>query len=173
MAGGCLEYTHTRDFLQVHLPYRYNTIVMLTLLKEINSKADNAYGQLKEQNRQRYFVFIIILIFFVFLGLGFAGGALVSSGTDFGDAKNVAQTPEEIFYDGQITYVDPQLYSEEDVSYVLQDKSGKVTFLLKSRDQKLVVAEGQWASVYGTVSDSADGKEKVLTVSNIVLRQKR
>ncbi len=146
---------------------------MLTLLKEMNSKADNAYGQLKEQNKQKYFVLIIILIFFVFLGLGFAGGALFSSSTDFGSEPTAVQTSEELSYDGKITYVDPQLYSEEDVSYVLQDKSGKVTFLLKSRDQKLVVAEGQWASVYGTVSDSADGKEKVLTVSNIVLRQKR
>lgn len=144
---------------------------MLNLLKDLSQKADNTYVELKDQNKQRYFVYLILLIFVVFLGIGFAGGALFSSPPTPEQNSTEDNEQEETFYEGRIAYVDPQLYPGEDVSYVLLDKSGDLILLLKSRDQKLVVVEGQWAKVYGTLAESASGDYEVLNVSEIVLRQ--
>jgi len=73
-------------------------------------------------------------------------------------------------YEGRISYIDPNTYPNDDISYVLLDKGGKQIILLKAQDQKLVVAEGQFAKVTGNIIKTADGKKDVLEVAVVILK---
>ncbi|MFA6981638.1 MAG: hypothetical protein WC243_01270 [Patescibacteria group bacterium] len=75
----------------------------------------------------------------------------------------------EVYYEGVITYISSSLYPDDKIGYSLTDASGKQIILLKARDEMLVVSEGLTARVYGKVSNTKDGKSKVLLVERVVI----
>lgn len=75
----------------------------------------------------------------------------------------------EVFYDGVITYISSSLYPEDKIGYSLTDASGKQIILLKAQDEMLLVSEGLNARIYGKVSSTKDGKNKVLLVDRVVI----
>lgn len=87
------------------------------------------------------------------------------------DTEEVSQgaSTEEVFYEGVITYVNPHFYPEDDISYVLTDRSGEDIILLKASDQILVATEGMYAKVYGNVAKTKDRKSSVLVVERVVI----
>lgn len=87
-----------------------------------------------------------------------AGGALISP-------KSV-----KTYYEGKITYVNPQLHPLDNVSYALTDSSGKELFLLKADDQKLSIAENFNVKVTGRMEKLSDGKTDVLLVEEVIIK---
>ena len=140
---------------------------MSNLLTQLNAKADNMSpsGLLK----------LVVIIFVVFVPIGLLVGKLMSLSLNFPEKGNDAvvadnnTNPSETYYEGTITYVNPNTYPQDKITYVLKDRDGNDIILLKSYDQKLTVAEGHNAKVYGAVSKSSDGSKKILIVSKVVI----
>ncbi len=144
---------------------------MLNLLKDMNSKADSYYAGLKEEKKSHYFYMFLFGTFICFILFGLVLGYLTGPQLNDEDMNQPAfNQPEEKYYEGRISYVDPMRYPGQNVSYILVDPNGKLLFLLKAQDQKLVVAEGHWGKLYGDISKSPTG-EDILTVERVVLKQ--
>ena len=75
-------------------------------------------------------------------------------------------------FEGKVVYVDPRLYPSDNISYVLEDASGNDVILLKANDQKLAVTEGLTVVIFGDVEKTKDGKEDVLNVDRILVKNK-
>lgn len=114
-------------------------------------------------------------LFFAFLILGLLFGYILNSlsgpeDIQLLDQENGAlQEEEEVFYEGTVTYVDPKFHPYKDISYELTDSKGKTIILLGAKDQKLVVAEGHYAKVYGEKSKTEDGEKDLLIVEKVVI----
>lgn len=111
----------------------------------------------------------IIFVTFVFIGFGL--GYLINKYiyVEKEVPKVEVAIEEEKPFEGTITYIDPNLHPQDAISYVLVDKSGKDVILLKAKDQKLEVAEGHFATLYGSVKKSST-KEEYLMVDRIVIK---
>jgi len=66
-------------------------------------------------------------------------------------------------------YINPSFYPNDNLSYVLVDRSGKQVILLRAKDQKLSIAEGLYVKVKGVVMKTKDGKNDVLNVSEVII----
>ncbi len=73
-------------------------------------------------------------------------------------------------YAGRITYIDPKFYPEDKISFVLVNSKGEEIILLKASDEKLMVSEGLDVEVVGQMAKTKDGKEDVLIVSKVVIK---
>lgn len=115
---------------------------------------------------------LLFYIFVSFVALGLTIGYVVGK---IGERNAAQQTPpqevveEQISYEGTITYIEPFLHSEDKISYVLVDKSGKDVILLKATDQKLEIAEGHYATFYGKKKVTSKGEDYLL-VDKIVIK---
>lgn len=148
---------------------------MLNLLTNLHNKA--------EELRGHRLIFFLLGTFLIFSLVGFVIGGIINrnsiknSNYDLSNLTlnidNEIGTPEKVSFEGKITFVDPNLYPNDDISYTLVDSSGKEIVLLKAIDQKLVVSEGHFATVYGDISKTKDGKKDVLIVDKIVINQRR
>ncbi len=107
----------------------------------------------------------------------FAGLSLILFILDklFVDTSNdsiVLDAPVDIVkdaYEGRITYINPNFYPEDEITYALTSSRGDRVILLKADDDKLTVVEGLNVKVYGTLSRTLDNKEDVLIVSEVVI----
>lgn len=117
---------------------------------------------------------MLIAIFVVFTIIGLSIGYLMSS------TLNEDETPvdtysgnlpklEKIEASGKITYVNPEMYPMDDISYSLTDSSGKDIYLLTAKDNKLEISEGLYVKVIGTLSKLKDGKTPVLSVEEVII----
>lgn len=134
----------------------------------------NKVREVESNYTGRRLVYMLIGIFVFFVVVGFGVRVLWDSLNSTNNATNTSinQAENEIYYTGKVAYVNPQLYPNDDISYVLVDSSNKTIILLKgtsSADAKLNVAEGLWGRLYGTVTKTADGKKDVLIVDRIIL----
>ena len=77
---------------------------------------------------------------------------------------------EKIEAEGRVTYVNPEMYPMDDVSYSLTDNSGKDIYLLKSKDQKLQISEGLSVKVIGVLGKLKDNKTEVLLVEEVIIK---
>jgi hypothetical protein len=73
-------------------------------------------------------------------------------------------------YKGKVEYLNPGFYPDDNISFSLVDSSGKQIILLRSKDQKLVIAENLFVEVKGVVTKTKDGKFSVLNVSDITIK---
>lgn len=142
---------------------RYN-VRMPELLTNINEKAEEYKGK-----RLKKLLLIIFVVFLVLgLSIGYVVGRISPDDTSQPDeVEQVVKTPE--FYEGTITFIEPFLHPEDEISYVLTDKSGNDVILLKAKDQKLEVSEGHFATVYGKKKRTVE-KEDYLLVEKIVIK---
>lgn len=140
---------------------------MENLLKRAHNTAEEYKG--------RKLLYLLLGIFVVFSLLGFGIGAIIDSNTAPKDAPaSTNDSTEEVYYEGKILYVDPEFYPNDNISYALVNSKNETIILLKgnsSTDAKLAVAEGLWGKTYGNVVQTLDGKEDVLIVDRIVLKQ--
>lgn len=148
----------------------YNINAMFALLKELNTKAEELKG--------RKLIYTLLVTFVCFSLIGFATNYLIRQILNNGemaieDSLADVETPpvEMVTMEGIITFTDPKFYEQDGISYYLADKVGKELILLKATDQKLQVAEGLFATIYGQKAKTQDGKKELLIVEKIMISQ--
>ncbi len=139
---------------------------MLSLLKNIHNKSEQMSG--------KKILIMFVVIFVVCLPLGMAIGNLIKPKLNE-DEIQVIQGGTKlnvklVSYEGKIEYLNPGFYPDDNVSFSLVDGSGKQIILLRSKDQKLNIAEGLFVKVNGAVTKTKDGKDNVLNVSEVIIK---
>ena len=139
---------------------------MLALLKDIHNKSEQMSG--------RKILIMFVIIFVVFLPLGIAIGNNIKPKLNENEIpvpnKDNQVTEKFVFYEGKIEYLNPGFYPNDSISFALVDENGKQTILLKSKDQKLNIAEGLFVKVRGTITKTKDGKSDVLNVAEVIIK---
>lgn len=140
---------------------------MLDLLKRLYAKTEELKG--------RKLLIVLAFVFVSFTLIGIIGGYFTNRKLNNDEKSNnqtqvVAPIEEKKYYEGKVLYVNPELYPLENVSYSLNDSSGKVLYFLRATDQKLSLAENLNVGVYGRVSKMQDGKTDVIDVSEVVIK---
>ncbi|OGC48102.1 hypothetical protein A3A69_00885 [candidate division WWE3 bacterium RIFCSPLOWO2_01_FULL_37_15] len=140
---------------------------MSNLLSRINEKTD--------KTTPSNLLKLGVLIFIIFVPIGLLLGNLISLSLNIPETNNVTpvnnniDTSKETYYEGTVTYVNPNMYPNDEITYVLKDDDGNDVILLKSYDQKLAVAEGHKAKVYGSVMKSSNESNTILVVNKVVI----
>ncbi|HOD01253.1 MAG TPA: hypothetical protein PKH50_00855 [bacterium] len=137
----------------------------------------NAYDKM-EGIKGRKLVYTIVAIFVVFILVGFLIGYLISPKLNENEVDEIVRYGEssenpsvkKVEAEGKITYVNPEFYPMDNISYSLTDNDGKDIYLLSSKDQKLEIAEGLNVKVIGRMGKLKDGKTDVLIVEEIVVK---
>lgn len=115
-------------------------------------------------------IITVLLAFFFLVGVAFFMVRIWGSDSN-GDLSLGGVSPQqEKNYEGRIVYIGGAFYPNDEISYVLEDSSGNDVILLKAKDQKLEVSEGLFATVYGRLTKTMDGKKEVLIVERIVVK---
>ncbi len=144
-------------------------LVMPNSLHELYFKIENLRGK-------NLVIFIIpLLLSGVLLGIimGNFMPQLLKSDEEYSNVIISDIPPKERSqFEGRVVYVDPRMYPMDKISYVLEDSSGKEIILLSAKDQKLTVVEGLNVVVFGDVEKSKDGKNDVLQVERVLVRNK-
>jgi len=139
---------------------------MSNLLKDSYDKMESVKG--------KRLVYMLLAIFVVFTIIGLSVGYLMSPKlsedetpvpTYSGNLPKVEKTEAS----GKITYVNPEIYPMDEISYSLTDGSGKDIYLLSAKDNKLEISEGLYVKVVGTLSKLKDGKTPVLLVEEVII----
>ena len=139
---------------------------MMNLLKSLYLKIEELKG--------RKLAVTLLLVFISFTIVGIVGGYFINGSLNknevpVGGNEVVIASKEKRYYEGRITYVNPEMYPLANVSYTLNDPSGKVVILLRAKDQKLSIAENLNVKVGGTLSKLENGTE-VLDVTEVIIR---
>jgi len=117
----------------------------------------------------------LIPLFAIFIFVGIAVGNLMprilKNDEEVINPNQVEKTNKESQeYNGKVVFVDPNFYPNDDISFYLENSDGEEIILLKTDDEKLTVVEGLNVIVFGKVEKTADGKEDVLNVEKVVVR---
>lgn len=121
-------------------------------------------------------VLYLIPLFILFVFVGFAIGNLMpgmlgknEEVIDWEEVEEV-QEQESTMYRGKVTYIDPNFYPQDDISYYLEGDDGETLILLKANDEKLTVVEGLVVYVFGEIGEVKGSDEEVLLVEKIVVK---
>jgi len=140
---------------------------MINLLKTLHDRAEEYKGKrLLVLLAIIFVIFALLGIFFGYIVSTYTGGNITEKLSRESNVKDQTGT----IYEGRISYIDPNTYPNDNISYILLDKNGKQIILLRAQDQKLVVAEGYFAKVTGSVVKTIDGKKDVLEVAVVILK---
>jgi hypothetical protein len=128
-----------------------------------------------ESINSKKLVLYLIPLFILFIFVGIAVGNLIprllKKDENTIDPNQIEKTEKESKeYEGKVVFVDPNFYPNDKISFYLEDSNGEEIILLKTDDQKLTVVEGLSVTVFGEVEKTADGKEEVLMVEKVVVR---
>jgi hypothetical protein len=140
---------------------------MLNLLKNLHDRAEEIRGP-------KLFA-LLGALFFVFLAIGISSNYFIDKFLKSNELSNINNTNDEngeenlVAYEGIITFVDPRANPMDDISYFLATPQGQQVILLKASDQKLEVSEGLFATVYGNLQKTADGKSDILFVEKVAI----
>ena len=137
---------------------------MFSLLKKIHDKAEEYKG--------KRLLVLLSVIFVAFSILGILLGYFIGNNPQQDGGKTATAnklTVLESYYEGKITYVDPNYYPNDKITYFLADGEGNEVLLLKALDQKLEVSEGHFAKVYGKITKTKDNSKDVLLVDKVVI----
>jgi hypothetical protein len=121
-------------------------------------------------------VFTLAILFVLFVFVGIAIGNFISPLLRKNEiAENIENTydipkKESLQYKGRVTYVDPQFYPQDGISYYLADETGTEIILLKTDDEKLTVVEGLEVIVFGELQKTKEKGEDVLMVEKVVVK---
>jgi len=133
----------------------------------------NTYDKMEAIKGKRL-VYMLLAIFVSFTIVGLSIGYLMSPKLNQDEApvktySGNLQKPEKTESSGKITYVNPEMYPIDEISYSLTDGSGKDIYLLSAKDNKLEISEGLYVKVIGTLSTLKDGKTPVLLVEEVII----
>jgi hypothetical protein len=133
----------------------------------------NSYDKMEAIKGKRL-VYLLLAVFVVFTIIGLSVGYLMSP--KLSEDETSVQTysgnlpkQEKTEASGKITYVNPEMYPMDEISYSLTDSSGKDIYLLSAKDNKLEISEGLYVKVVGTLSKLKDGKTPVLLVEEVII----
>ncbi len=133
----------------------------------------NSYDKMEAIKGKRL-VYLLLAVFVVFTIIGLSVGYLMSP--KLSEDETPVQTysgnlpkQEKTEASGKITYVNPEMYPMDEISYSLTDSSGKDIYLLSAKDNKLEISEGLYVKVVGTLSKLKDGKTPVLLVEEVII----
>lgn len=140
----------------------------MNLLKDLYDNAETLKG------RRLALVLAAIFIVFTVIGIsiGYLNNSVLKKDENTTDQLPPVPVDTTISYTGRITYTNPEFYPGEKISFSLVDSSGKEIILLKSKDDKLSIAEGLNVQVVGTEGKTKAGqpyllvKEVVINASN-------
>lgn len=143
---------------------------MFDLLKDTYKSMESIKG--------KKLIYTLIGVFIAFTIVGISIGYLMSftlnrdekDGVEEYLSNKSSDGSRAIEAEGRITYVNPEMYPLDDISFSLTDPSGKELYLLKSDDQKLRIAEGLTAKVKGELKKSSDGQRDILVVEEVVIK---
>lgn len=141
---------------------------MSNLLKDLYNKAEDIKG------KKLVYTILAVFIFFTILGIsiGYIISPKLNNDENIGSLDNHQgdrKDPDTVEAEGKVTYVNPELYPLDDISYSLSDYSGKELYLLKSDDQKLSIAEGLFVKVVGKMGKLSDEETEVLIVEEVII----
>jgi len=133
----------------------------------------NSYDKMEAIKGKRL-AYLLLAVFVVFTIIGLSVGYLMSP--KLSEDETPVQTysgnlpkQEKTEASGKITYVNPEMYPMDEISYSLTDSSGKDIYLLSAKDNKLEISEGLYVKVVGTLSKLKDGKTPVLLVEEVII----
>jgi hypothetical protein len=133
----------------------------------------NSYDKMEAIKGKRL-IYLLLAVFVVFTIIGLSVGYLMSP--KLNEDETPVQTysgnlpkQEKTEASGKITYVNPEMYPMDEISYSLTDSSGKDIYLLSAKDNKLEISEGLYVKVVGTLSKLKDGKTPVLLVEEVII----
>lgn len=133
----------------------------------------NSYDKMEAIKGKRL-IYLLLAVFVVFTIIGLSVGYLMSP--KLSEDETPVQTysgnlpkQEKTEASGKITYVNPEMYPMDEISYSLTDSSGKDIYLLSAKDNKLEISEGLYVKVVGTLSKLKDGKTPVLLVEEVII----
>lgn len=135
----------------------------------------NYYFKLESLKGKKLIAFTVV-VFVIFLVIGLGLGYITHFALNKNEMNNftsdVKQIPQTDIktYEGKVVYINPNFYPQDKITYALTDSAGKEIILLSSKDQKLVVAEGNFVKVIGRLSKTSDGKKGVLFVDKVVIK---
>ncbi|GIW69400.1 MAG: hypothetical protein KatS3mg101_0147 [Patescibacteria group bacterium] len=137
----------------------------MQLLKDIYNSAEDLRG--------RKLLTITAVLTLIFFGIGIFIGYLNNRLLNQNENNPAVTLPPPVVdtsttFFGKISYVNPDYYPGEEISYVLTDASGKDIVLLKADDDKLSLAEGLTAKVKGKEMVSKAGT-KYLMVKEVII----
>lgn len=114
----------------------------------------------------------LLLVFILFIWAGLLVGYFISSRLSQHEPIYVepSKNQSKEYLEGKVKYIDPINYPQDKISYVLTNLEGKEIILLKANDQKLAIAEGLTVKVGGSYSKTINGKEKVLIVDEVIIK---
>lgn len=139
---------------------------MFDLLKNIHNKSEQMSG--------KKVLIIFIAIFVVCLPIGIAIGNVIKPRLNEDEIPVIKKGTQPVesssYYEGKIEYLNPGFFPNDNISFSLVDSSGKQLILLRSKDQKLNIAEGLFVKVKGVVAKTKDGKSDVLNVSEVIIK---
>lgn len=142
---------------------------MLSLLKTLYIKFEDYRGP----RLYRLLLIIVVIFFPVGIFLGYVTNNLLNKSENISNTEVNSLIPtSEKYYEGRIVYIDPNFYPQDKITYILQNAEGKEVILLSAKDQKLQVAEGNFARLYGTINKTKDGKKDVLMVDKVMITNK-
>lgn len=137
----------------------------MQLLKDMYNSAEALKG--------RKLLTVTAILTIVFLGIGIFIGYLNNQLLNRNENNADITLPPPVVdtsttFSGKISYVNPEYYPGEEISYVLTDPSGTDIILLKADDDKLSLAEGLTVKVKGKETVSKAGT-KYLMVKEVII----
>lgn len=137
----------------------------MQLLKDMYNSAEALKG--------RKLLTVTAILTIVFLGIGIFIGYLNNQLLNRNENNADITLPPPVVdtsttFSGKISYVNPEYYPGEEISYVLTDPSGNDIILLKADDDKLSLAEGLTVKVKGKEAVSKAGT-KYLMVKEVII----
>ncbi len=139
---------------------------MFKLLKKAHDNAEELKGR-------RLYLFLTAT-FVIFLAAGLSLGYFVNVILNKYEINPAKAKDQEISikspYEGKVMFVDPKLYPDDQINYVLVDDNGKEIILLKSKDQKLTIAEGHHVLLEGALEKLRNGESSYLLVEKVILK---
>ncbi len=137
----------------------------MQLLKDMYNSAEALRG--------RKLLTVTAILTIVFLGIGIFIGYINNQLLNRNENNADITLPPPVVdtsttFSGKISYVNPEYYPGEEISYVLTDPSGNDIILLKADDDKLSLAEGLTVKVKGKETVSKAGT-KYLMVKEVII----
>ncbi|MBP8961274.1 hypothetical protein KBG31_03575 [Patescibacteria group bacterium] len=114
---------------------------------------------------------LVITLIAIVGAIVFALENLFSDFTPTNTMNTAIDENQNISYTGVIKYLPPEYYFDENIEYELVDENKNPIILLKSKDERLKMAENLNVTVKGTKTKTSEGEPILVVTEVIVSRQ--
>ena len=139
---------------------------MIDLPNQITSSTETP------ERKSLYRLLTVVFVVFLIIGslIGYATSSKLNKNEPNSNESTEVQTTAPATYQGIVTYLGEDMYSNDGVTFSLTDSRGEDIILLKSSDQKLSIAQGLFVTVVGKKGTTIDGKNDVLEVTEVTIK---